>query len=213
LKVSGNYPSWPDYPLIENEHLVDDARLYANRKSLVASLPIPDHAKIAEIGVWQGAFSTFLMEEFQPRQFFAFDVFNGHTLKNWNGYTGAQIFDGLTHRQYYERGMAPHRGTITVVEGPSAVTLRDYTDRSFDLVYVDADHEYASVRDDTAQAVEMVTADGFLVFNDYTLLDPGNVLAYGVVPVVNDLVVNRGWRIVGYALQEHLFCDIALRRA
>ena len=31
-------------------------------------------------------------------------------------------------------------------------------------------------------------------------------------PVVNDLVVNHGWRVVGFALDQHLYCDIALQR-
>lgn len=211
MNACGSYPRWPNYPLIENDHLVDDARLYANRKSLVASLPIPERAKIAEIGVWQGAFSRFLMGQFEPEQFFAFDLFDGHQCEDWNGHSGAELFDGLSHRQYYQREMGAYRG-VTLVEGPTAVTLRDYTNHSFDLVYIDANHEYAAVRADTALAVGMVRKDGFLVFNDYTLLDPANTLPYGVVPVVNDLVANGGWRIVGFALHQHMFCDIALRR-
>jgi hypothetical protein len=182
-------------------------------RALVASLPIPPGGKIAEIGVFKGGFSTFLIEELKPRQFFAFDSFVMHTWKSRYGITGAQTFEGLTQRQFYERAMARFGDVVVAVEGPSAQTLRDYTDRSFDLVYVDADHTYAGVKADAASAVEMVSETGFLVFNDYTLVDPAAGIPYGVVPVVNDLVVNHGWVIVGYGLEEHLFCDIALRRA
>jgi hypothetical protein len=91
--------------------------------------------------------------------------------------------------------------------------LGGYTDRSFDLVYVDADHSYAAVKSDAAFAAEMVSETGFLVFNDYTLVEPEYYTPHGVVPVVNDLVVNHGWIIVGYALEEYLFCDVALHRA
>jgi len=212
MTVSEGFPDWPEIPMIGNEHLVD-ARLYANRKSLITSLSIPRGGKIAEIGVFKGAFSTFLIEELKPRQFFGFDAFAMHKRINRRGITGAELFEGLTHRQYYERAMATFRDIVVPVEGPSARTLRRYTDRSFDLVYVDAGHSYAEVKADAASAVEMVSETGFLVFNDYILVDPGSYLALGVVPVVNDLVVNRGWIIVGYALEEHLFCDIALRRA
>jgi len=38
-------------------------------------------------------------------------------------------------------------------------------------------------------------------------------VAYGVVPVVNKLIVDEGWRIIAFALQKGMFCDIALRRA
>jgi hypothetical protein len=209
---SGIYPHWPKVPSIENEHLVANARVFANRKSLIASLPVPRGGKVAEIGVWQGIFSTFLIEQLHPRRFVAFDIFAGHDLPDWNGHTGKELFEGLTHRQFYEQQMAP-LGDITVVEGPSQTTLRDYTDHSFDLVYVDGGHDYDVVKSDADFAVEMVSKTGFLVFNDYIMLDPGKGDIYGVVPVVNDLVVHGDWLVVGYALNEYLFCDIALCRS
>jgi methyltransferase family protein len=212
LTVSERYPHWPEIASIRNEHIVD-ARLHANRKSLIASLPIPQGGKIAEIGVFKGEFSTFLIEILKPRQFFGFDSFAMHKWANRRGITGKRLFEGLTHRQYYERAMAKFGDIAVPVEGLTAQTLRGYTDRSFDLVYVDAGHSYAEVKADAACAVEMVSEAGFLVFNDYTLITPGTYAACGVVPVVNDLVVNHGWIFVGYALEEYLFCDIALRRA
>jgi hypothetical protein len=211
MTVSERYPDWPEIPTIGNEHIVD-ARLHANRKSLIASLPIPHGGKIAEVGVFKGGFSTFLIEELKPRLFFGFDAFAMHKRINRRGITGAQLFEGLTHRQYYERAMAKFGDVVIPVEGLTAQTLRGYTDRSFDFVYIDAGHSYAEVKADAACAVEMVSEGGFLVFNDYNLVDPGRYVPCGVVPVVNDLVVNQGWIIVGYALEEYLFCDIALRR-
>lgn len=213
MRAGGSLSDWPAFPNIESEHVVVGAHVHANRKSLITSLPVAQRGKIAEIGVWQGAFSNFLASELAPRQFFAFDVFTGHTLPEWHGVTGQQLFEGLTHREFYEREMARFRDIMVVVEGSSAVTLRDYTDRSFDFVYVDGDHSYEAVQADAALAVEMVSENGFLIFNDYTLRDPIDCSPYGVVPVVNDLVVNHGWQVVGYALQEGLYCDIALRRA
>jgi len=133
-------------------------------------------------------------------------------LGDWNGYTGNQLFEGLTHRQFYEKQMAPFGDITVAIEGPSGTTLRDYTDRSFDLVYVDGGHDYDIVKADADLAVEMVSKTGFLAFNDYIMLDPGKGEIYGIVPVVNDLVVYGGWRVVGYALNEHLFCDIVLCR-
>ena len=89
-----------------------------------------------------------------------------HQVENWNGLTGHQLFDGLTQRQYYEREMAPYLDIIRIVEGNSQETLRSYTDGSFDLVYVDAAHEYDAVKADAEYAVEMTAKSGFLVFND-----------------------------------------------
>lgn len=201
---------WPKYPEL-SAHNLRDARLYADRADMIAALPVRKGGKVAEIGVWRAAFSKVLVTKLEPSQFFAFDIFTGHLLKEWNTLTGHQLFDGLTQRQYFEREMAPFLGITTVVEGRSQETLRGYTDRSFDLVYVDGDHAYESVKADAELAVEMAAPSGFLVFNDYLMYDHNNE-AYRIVPVVNDLVVNHGWYIVGYAINHALYSDIALQR-
>ncbi len=201
---------WPKYPEL-SAHNLRDARLYADRADLVSALPVRKGGKVAEIGVWRGAFSKILVQKLEPSQFFAFDIFTGHLYEDWNGMTGHQLFDGLTQRQYYEREMASFLGVTTIIEGRSQETLRDYTDRSFDLVYVDGDHEYEAVKADTELAVDMTADFGFLVFNDYLLFDHKNV-AYGIVPVVNDLAVNHGWDVVGFAINHALYADIALQR-
>lgn len=201
---------WLEFPALRAKHL-RGARLYADRVDLISALPILKGGAVAEIGVWQGTFSKVLISMIKPRRFLAFDIFTGHEEVDWNGLTGRQLFDGLTHRQYYEREMAPFRSITTVIEGQSKETLRAYTDRSFDLVYVDGNHHYDFVKADAELATEMTKDSGFLVFNDYIIVDRNNV-AYGVVPVVNDLVVNRGWRVVGFAIDHLLHSDIALQR-
>lgn len=206
----GQAPRWPDYPDLREEHL-REARLYARRDDMVAALPLPAASRIAEIGVWQGGFSKFLCATFAPREFVAFDIFTGHEYKDWNGFTGAQLFDGLTQRKFYEREMAPHRAVTTIIEGDSQQTLKAYADRSFDLVYVDGDHRYEAVNADAGMAADMARPGGFLVFNDYLLLDHNNT-PYGVVPAVNQLVVERGWVVVGFALNHGMYCDIAVQR-
>ena len=98
-----------------------------------------------------------------------------------------------------------------MVEGSSSETLKAYTDHSFDLVYIDGNHHYDFVKADAAFAADMVKDTGTLVFNDYMLIDH-NHANYGVVPVVNDMVVNQGWQVVGFSLDRGLYCDIAIQR-
>jgi hypothetical protein len=86
-------------------------------------------------------------------------------------------------------------------------------DHSLDLIYIDAGHDIESVKRDMQEAVQKIKRDGTLIFNDYIMHDHITGSPYGVVPVVNDLVAQHGWKVVGFALQHHLFCDIALRRA
>lgn len=210
LVIPSALTRWPSYPELSAENL-RDARLYATRSDLIAALPVPKGGKVAEIGVWRADFSKTLIDTLKPRQFFAFDIFTGHTYGNWHGLSGHQLFDGLTHRQFYEREMAPYLDFTTVVEGSSNETLRDFTDGSFDLVYVDALHDYDSVKIDAQFAVQMTAPSGYLVFNDYLLNDLHDT-AYGVVPVVNELSVDHGWDVVGFAFNHGMYSDIALQR-
>jgi hypothetical protein len=200
----------PPYPALSAEH-VAGTRLYANRGDQISLLGVPKDGRVAEIGVWQGVFSKDLVQTLKPREFVAFDIFTGHEEQSWHGKTGAELFDGLTHRKFYEREMAPFSAVTKIVEGSSLETLRAYTDRSFDLVYIDGNHHYEFVKSDAAFAAEMVKDTGFLVFNDYISIDHQGV-NYGVVPVVNEMVVNQGWQVVGFALQHAMYCDIALQR-
>ncbi|MCM2511256.1 hypothetical protein ACVCIC_04940 [Burkholderia glumae] len=44
------------------------------------------------------------------------------------------------------------------------------------------------------------------------MYDPFVKAEYGIVPVVNEMVVNQGWKVIGFALQKDMFCDIAIQR-
>jgi hypothetical protein len=53
---------------------------------------------------------------------------------------------------------------------------------------------------------------GILVFNNFVIHDLFQKLDCGIVPVVNHMIVNHGWRSIGFALEKHMFCDIAVAR-
>jgi hypothetical protein len=67
------------------------------------------------------------------------------------------------------------------------------------------------VKRDAHQAILKLKKNGLLIFNDYTLIDSKTKDDYGVVHVVNDIIVNQGFKIVGFALEKDMFCDIAIR--
>jgi hypothetical protein len=86
------------------------------------------------------------------------------------------------------------------------------------MIYVDADHSYRSVRRDVNVSKQKVKDDGILILNDYIMFDhyhvaePNIPVWYGVVQVVNQLVVEENFEVIGFAFAKHMFCDIALRR-
>ncbi len=96
--------------------------------------------------------------------------------------------------------------------GHTAQTLPTYEAATFDLVYIDAGHFYPDVKADAREAARIVKPDGTLIFNDYTMADHLTRTMYGVVHAVNELVVSTDWKVVGFALNYSMYCDIALRR-
>lgn len=200
-----------DIPELEQRH-IQDARLHANRYDLIASLNIPSNGVIAEIGVALGDFSRFLISTHNPREFHAFDIFQIHLLETLWGRNTSDVMGRRTHRQFYSDAMIGVESKIIIKEGLSGDTLKTYPDNYFDLIYIDAAHSYEEVKVDAELAVLKIKESGIIVFNDYVLYDPFIKEVYGVVPVVNELVVHQGWRVLGFALQRHMFCDVAIGR-
>jgi len=203
--------SIPAYPAL-TEKEVAGARLFADRASLIRGLSIPKSGVIAEIGVLRGDFSEFLISELAPRKFVGFDMFNAHEHASIWGIPSSEFFQGLTQQEYVQRRLTRFGDSVALERGPSQRTLPKYARREFDLVYIDAGHDYDDVKSDAHWAAQMAKDDGILVFNDYILFDHMAMAPYGIVPVVNRMLVDEGWRVVGFAFQHQLFCDIAIQR-
>ena len=122
-----------------------------------------------------------------------------------------EIFGDLTHPQHYLKRFTGRPVTIEI--GKSGWhTLPKYPDGYFNMIYIDGDHEYEGVKIDADLAKQKLNNDGVLIFNDYIMYDHIAGIDYGVIPVVNELVVNEGWEVIGFALNMWMFCDIAIRR-
>jgi disulfide oxidoreductase YuzD len=204
------YPN-VEFPALESRHLAG-AKLFANREALIASLPLAPGGTIAEIGVAHGDFSEFLLVQLAPRTLVAFDFFNMHEAGTLWGKDTRQLLQGMKHLDFYQHRFRGRGDQVVTEPGVSYLTLAKYPDRTFDMVYVDASHDYPSVKRDAELALDKVKSDGFLVFNDYIMYDHLVGEPYGVVQVVNQILIEQDLRVYGLALERHLFCDIAFRR-
>ena len=200
------------FPALQREHIAG-AAFFAGRYDLIASLTDAHRGTIAEVGIGGGRFSEFLLQTLDPSHFVAIDLFRAHEADVVRGRPAAEAFDGLTHRQFYERRLAKELHRMTINEGPSWEMLAAWPDEHFDMIYIDAAHDYESVKKDAEVAGRKVKRDGILVFNDYIIWPGQHDEPYGVVQAVNDLVVHGdGWHVIAFALARRLFCDIAIRR-
>lgn len=217
-----------DFPVVKRQHISETARLYADRQHMISELRCGERGVIAEVGVALGEFSDFLLDTLQPVQLVALDIFTLHEVPVINAH-GAQMHDmrvptawgqqstallrGMSHLDFYKERMARRGDQVTIEVGLSEKTLARYPDESFDMIYIDASHDYDSVWKDAELAARKLRTHGTLIFNDYIIYDHITGSPYGVVQAANRLIVGGNWRVIGLALQQQVFCDIAIRRS
>jgi Methyltransferase domain len=165
--------------------MLSNAKLYPNRFDMIKALISGGVG--AEVGVQYGEFSRFILDNIAPTHLFLYDMV-AHNIRK-------DVLDD-------ER-------TKTVI-GDSSKCLARSEDQSFDWIYIDGDHSYQGARKDTYVARRKIKEGGILIFNDYTPWSIGEVMPYGVMPVVNDLV-NEGYPMIGLALAPHGYFDVAVR--
>jgi len=199
------------WPLDLDDRHVRNCRVLANRDAILERMP--QGGIVAEIGVGFGDFSARILAVTRPREFHAIDAFDWHPRPSAWGRSTTDVFRG-GHEDFYRARFAEqiHAGTVRTRKGRSWELLGDYPDRSFDVIYVDAAHDYASVKRDADLGAAKLKPDGFLIFNDYLLYDHIAHEPYGVVQVVNELCVAHDYEMLYLALAPHMFCDVVLRK-
>jgi len=146
----------------------------------------------------QPATSALLLARLAPCRFDAFDLFTVHDSERFMGWSPKERFDGGAHRAHYERRFAKAiaAGVVHVHEGDSSREMERQPDSNYDVIYIDGDHSLEGATRDASVSARKIKSDGVLVFNDYIMFDYVYGVPYGVVQVVNDLCVDRGWKVL-----------------
>lgn len=120
---------------------------------------------ICEVGVFKGSFSEFIHTHLEPSELHLIDIFNG------NGHSGDK--DGL-NIEYADLGEVYqllcekyHNTSVKVHKGFSKSILKKFDDEYFDVIYIDADHSYESVRKDLDLSLKKVKKGGIISGHDY----------------------------------------------
>ena len=197
------------------DRLLRNARVLPDR---YAMLPLLPRGRVfVEVGVATGDFSAEILRVCQPSRFVAIDDFRFHTWPmRWAGRPVAEIFAGRSHVEYYRERFAAEIAAdrVLVMQDDSARALENLGDSTVDVVYLDADHAYESVRRELAIVRRKLRPDGVIVLNDYTMVDivgPGTA-PYGVIQAAHEFMVEYSWEMTHLALQPYMYCDVAIRR-
>ena len=145
---------------------------YDTRKEMLADL-IPQASVLAEVGVFAGDLSHWMVKALKPKKLYAVDPYSSTIgvmgSGNENGY-GMEFFDlELLH------GFVKHR----FLDHPEVELRREFSgpffkeigDGTLDAVYIDGDHSIQGVTEDLTAARLAVKEGGWIFGHDY-VLDP-----------------------------------------
>jgi predicted O-methyltransferase YrrM len=148
-------------------------------KTILKNLTVDEKLKIAEIGVYKGRgtamWNVILINEGLTYDYHAIDHFLGSAEHN-------KTFD------YYGttlKNLIPIIDKIKIIKNDSLLESKNYPDEYFDIVYIDASHEYEYVKKDILNWLPKVKTGGIICGDDYIAGWPGVVMA------VNEILGNK----------------------
>lgn len=142
-----------------------------------------DNALFVEVGSWQGKSASFMAVEILNQN----KTIKLHCVDTWEGsieHKDEEIIQSKSLYSTFLSNIEPVKDVITPVRLASRDAARTYKDNSIDFVFIDAAHDYESVRED--------------IYSWYPKVKPGGVIAGhdktwpGVVKAVNEFISMTG---------------------
>jgi hypothetical protein len=140
--------------------------VYSTREEMVEDL-VKKEGTYGEIGVFIGDFSKYLYSNLQPHHLALFDLFEG--LCGSGDVNGNNMhFVQNLHTEYEKLSLYFQGEKVAIHKGDSKQLLAEkYEDNTFDMLYIDAEHTYESVKKDLEQSFKKVKHNGFIMGHDY----------------------------------------------
>lgn len=158
------------------------------------------NSNVLEIGIFQGEFFEFLLQECNPSMIDGVDLFYGNI--------GSGDVDGnnVVHTDMefeYERLSKKYMDDARVVFHKcfSHEYLSNCDDDKYDLIYIDADHSYHAVKRDIELAFLKIKNKGFIMGHDYELNKNKckNNWTFGTKKAVDEFCEKYNQEIISFA--------------
>ena len=158
---------------------------------------VPRGSVCAEIGVWKGDLSAWILKPVEPVKLHLIDPWrfepSPEYRRAWYGGSVAtsQVDMDRIHDSVVRRfGPEVADGRVEIYRATSMEAAPRFEDGSLDWIYIDGNHRYEFVRDDLEAYERKVKEGGLITGDDYTR--PG-WWEDGVRRAVDQFVAERGW--------------------
>lgn len=138
-------------------------KIFKTRNDWIASLP--HNLVMCEIGVFIGDFSRILFNQ-QPKELHLIDPFYGYFFSGDKD--GLNVQQANLNESYIALVQEySNCSNVTIHRGFSNNIVTQFPDHYFDLMYVDADHSYESVKQDLLLCKSKTKIGGIISGHDY----------------------------------------------
>lgn len=194
-----------------------------NRDNLVELFP--KHGRWVEIGVYRGDFSQKIFDIAKPSELYLIDNWKFEVAdhnpfvdvaENFSGFAGKvhwQHFGddpNATQEQNYQyvKARFANVANVKIIRANSFEGISRLPDHHFDVMYIDANHQYDYVLRDMMEAKKKLKNGGIILMNDFYEGPGGAEQNLGVMAAVNTFVKRYSFHYV--AMSYSSFADVAL---
>jgi hypothetical protein len=163
---------------------------------------LPKGGVACEVGVAQGYYSLQIIERNAPRKLYLIDAWSKAKFKDAE--------PAYQHVQSQFKGDIAW-GRVEMLRGLSSVMLSTLPDKILDWIYIDAAHDYESVKKDLEVAQQKVKSEGYICGHDYTRWASFGQ-RFGVLEAVNEFANREGYRLAFLTLDHNRNWSYALTR-
>lgn len=131
-------------------------------------MTLPKNLKIAEIGVFKGDFAKKIFEICKPSELYLLDIFTGIM---GSGDKNGNNMEYINLDEHYDLiiNYFSQNPEVKVLKGLSTQTITLIPDNHLDFIYIDASHDYESVKQDIEMALIKIKNGGYISGHDYEI--------------------------------------------
>jgi len=185
-------------PALSAKH-VHNLRIVPDREALLALMP--KGGVVAEMGVDHGDFSEKILAITQPAQLCLIDVWASN-----------RYHDGLATLVQGKFKAQIANDSVKICRGYSTTEMAKFPDATFDWVYIDTDHSYATTAAELALCKGKVKPGGIIAGHDFVTGSWINGVRYGVVEAVHEFCIAYEWELIYLTHETDRHLSFAVRK-
>ena len=184
---------------LQEKHL-KNLKVLPDRRSLLARMP--KHGVVAEVGVAEGDFSEAILELCEPEKL--------HLIDAWE--LPSALYSGEAYQKVSTRFAEQiAMGTVVMQRGWSWEKIGQFSDGSLHWAYLDAGHNYESIKKDLAATLSKLKPGGIISGHDYVKWSC-QTGRFGVVEAVNEFCIEHDFEMLYLTLEQNMHLSYAIRK-